>query len=519
MLALSLLACLQAPVALAAPVFLTHGATVDTFQTVTASTKYQRSRFHQLFWGRHYRPVWSVPVQARVLNMATEAGGLKPLEKGGSFQTKNLRLANPAGKEYVLRSIDKDPTKALPPKWRKTFVADLMQDQTSVIHPYGAFIVPVLAQAAGVYHTNPELVIVPDDPALGAFRQEFAGMLALLEERPDGDQEEERSFGNSKKLVSSRKMFEKLVSSPCSQVDSRHYLRSRLFDMWLGDWSRREDQWRWASFENGDRTTYQGVPRDRDHAFFKFDDGLLTWITSLLQTNFQSFHKNIGNVAGLNKSAGPMDAFFLAGLSRQDFLEIADSLQQSLTDDVIRQATHTWPDQVYALSGKDFEAKLISRRSQLPKTAEKYYRLLAKEVLLPGTDKKEKFVIERLDAHQTKVSIYSESDSNCFNLLLAERTFHRADTKTISLFGLEGKDIFELSGKVANGITVRIYDGDGEDKIEDKSVVRTFIPRTRIYDSGDGNVIKTGKRSKRIHHAPLAEEFSGEGWLLRHRLD
>ncbi|MGV3641761.1 MAG: hypothetical protein ACO1NZ_14655, partial [Adhaeribacter sp.] len=472
-LVLMMFTILMPPVLKASPANRYPVAVADSFRTVVASTRYQKSRLHQLLWGRHYRRVWIVPVQARVLDLQREAGGLKPLLKGGSFQTKNLRLVNPEGKEYVLRSVDKDPSKALPKGLQKTFVANLMRDQTSVIHPYGAYIVPTLAEAAGVYHTNPSLVVIPDDPALGEFREEFAGMVALLEERPEGDQEEEDGFGNSGKVVSSRKMFAKLVESPCSQVDRRHYLRARLFDMWLGDWSRREDQWRWASFPEGGRTVYQAIPRDRDHAFFKFNDGLITWIASRFKSNYQTFGKKFGNVAGLNKSANPMDAYFLAGLSRQDFREIADSLQLSLTDEVIRQATHLWPEPVYALTGKEFEEKLMSRRQQLPEVADAYYRLLAKWVVMPGTDKKEKFVVERLDRRQTRVTVYSYSDSNCFELPIASRTFTRGETRALSLFGLAGKDIFELSGKVPNGIKLRIYDGDGEDKIRDKSLVKT----------------------------------------------
>lgn len=518
-LGLGITILIQAPVLKAAAASFTRAAVADSFQTVVASNKYQKSRLHQLFWGRHYRPVWTVPVRARVLDLQHEAGGLKPLKKGGSFQTKNLHLVNPEGMQYVIRSIDKAPTTVLPARLQNTFLARLMQDQTSVIHPYGAFIVPVLAEAAGVYHTNPVLVVVPDDPALGEFRQEFAGMPALLEERPEGDLEEVDSFGNSRNVMSSRKMLGKLVDSPCNLADRRQYLRARLFDMWLGDWSRREDQWRWASFPNHDRTIYKAIPRDRDHAFFKFNDGLITWLVSRFKTKYQTFDKKFGSVAGLNKSASPMDAWFLAGLSRQDFHDIADSLQQSLTDEVIRQATRRWPEPVYALTGREFEDKLISRRRQLPQVADHYYRLLAKRVILPGTAKKEKFVVERLNKDQTQVTIYSHSDSNCYNLVLAQRTFHRSQTKVISLFGLDGKDLFELSGQAAKGIKVRIYDGGGEDQVRDSSLVRTFTKKTRIYDSGDGNDITPGERIRLIPYKPRAEEFSAEGWLLRHRLE
>jgi hypothetical protein len=518
-LGLGMLILLLAPALKAAAASFTRAAVSDSFQTVIASNKYQKSRLHQFFWGRHYRPVWTVPVRARVLDLQSEAGGLRPLGKGGSSQTINLRLVNPEGVQYVIRSIDKAPATVLPAGLRRTFLARIMQDQTSVIHPYGAFMVPVLAEAAGVYHTNPELVLVPDDPALGEFRQEFAGMLALLEERPEGDLEEIDSFGNSRNVMSSRKMLQKLVDNPCNQADRRQYLRARLFDMWLGDWSRREDQWRWASFPNDDRRVFQAIPRDRDHAFFKFNDGLLTWLISRFKTKYQTFGKKFGNVASLNKSASPMDAYFLAGLSRQDFRDIADSLQQSLPDEVIRQATRCWPGPVYALTGREFEDKLISRRRQLPQVADKYYRLLAKRVILPGTAKKERFVIERLDGGQTQVTIYSHSDSNCYNLVLAQRTFHRSETKVISLFGLDGKDMFELSGQAGKGIKVRIYDGSGEDEIRDSSQVRGLLRKTRLYDSGDGNNIVRGGRTRLIPYKPRADEFSVEGWLLRHRLE
>ena len=42
-----------------------------------------------------------------------------------------------------------------------------------------------LANAAGVLHSVPQLVYLPDDPGLGEFRSEFAGTLGLIEVRPE----------------------------------------------------------------------------------------------------------------------------------------------------------------------------------------------------------------------------------------------------------------------------------------------------------------------------------------------
>ena len=68
------------------------------------------------------------------------------------------------GREYSFRSVDKDPSAVLDSILRETVVADLVQDGISAAHPFGALVA---------------------DPALGEFREEFAGMLGLIEERPD----------------------------------------------------------------------------------------------------------------------------------------------------------------------------------------------------------------------------------------------------------------------------------------------------------------------------------------------
>ena len=139
------------------------------------------------------------------------------------------------GREFVLRSVDKNPTVGMSPFWRKTFLRKLVQDQTSVIHPYGYYLIPTLSEAAGVYYTNPKLVFVPDDPKLGEFRADFANTLAMLEERPQGEREDVAGFGNPAAIYSSRKAFPEIYGRPDHVVDATHYLRSRLFDIWLGD--------------------------------------------------------------------------------------------------------------------------------------------------------------------------------------------------------------------------------------------------------------------------------------------
>ncbi|UOG77079.1 hypothetical protein MTX78_10845 [Hymenobacter tibetensis] len=493
----------------------------DSTVRVAAGPHYLRSKVHQFFWGKHYRALWGQPVKAPVFNLRTAVpGGLTPIQEGGSFQTKNLRLLAPNGRQYVLRSVDKDATKALPESLQNGPIGRLMKDQTSVINPYGAYIVPHLADAVGIFHTNPRLVYLTDDPALGTFRKSFANALYLFEERPEGNQQAVKSFGNSTRVESSRRVFTNLLGSPQFRVDARQYLRARLFDMWLGDWSRREDQWRWASFTTAaGGVVYQPIPRDRDHAFFKFNDGLLTSIIGLFKTNYQTFSKDIGlaNVAGLNRAAEPMDKSLLVYLTRQDFQQIADSMQHQLSDAVIKEALAVWPPEVYALAGQEFNDKLRSRRDQLPAVADKFYELLARTVEIPGTDSPERFVVDVPTPNQLRVSVYQLAYA-CPDSLVGQRTFQVGETSTLRLFGLGGQDVFEVRALPATGITLHIYDGAGQDIVQ--APLKSSPTRTRItvFDSGDGNVVLVPRTVNIKKYVPAAKEFDAAGWLLRHRL-
>ena len=177
--------------------------------TVIAGKQYKRSGLHDIFWGKHYRKEWATPVKVKSIMLDTAFGGLKPIEMGGGRQTKTLRLEDKNGKQYVLRSIDKTYTKALPEIFQGTFVESIANDEVSVAHPYSTVTVPTLATAAKVYHTNPQIVFLPNQETLGKYSSQFANQLYLIEERPSGFEGNAENFGNSENSESkiSQKIF------------------------------------------------------------------------------------------------------------------------------------------------------------------------------------------------------------------------------------------------------------------------------------------------------------------------
>ncbi|MGH7597360.1 MAG: BamA/TamA family outer membrane protein, partial [bacterium] len=135
--------------------------------TVAAGSEYEAGGLHQFFFGAHYRDLWTTPLQVEVLDFSRFAGGLTPSKRGGGQQTKSLRFLGKDGKQYAFRSINKDPTKVLPPELQETLARSIVQDQISSAHPYAALVVGPLAKALGVLYAEPRLVMLPDDPKLG----------------------------------------------------------------------------------------------------------------------------------------------------------------------------------------------------------------------------------------------------------------------------------------------------------------------------------------------------------------
>ncbi len=117
-----------------------------------------------------------------MLNLSTFAGGLTPIKKGGGLQTKSLRCQGKDGRQYAFRSVNKDPRKALPPELQGTFASDVVQDQISSAHPASAIVVDVLATTLGIFHPKPMLCLLPYDERQGEFREDFAGILGMMEE-------------------------------------------------------------------------------------------------------------------------------------------------------------------------------------------------------------------------------------------------------------------------------------------------------------------------------------------------
>jgi len=462
--------------------------------TFAASNKYVgRSKFHKSLLGENHRKEWAAKINVPMFDVGTEKGGLSILKRGGGHQTLSLRLEAKDGKQYVLRSMDKNPALALPLELRNTFVKYVVQDAISASHPYAPFVVPTLAEAAGIFHANPKVVYVPDDPRFGIYRKDFANTLALYEERPNKAQVKTQTFfGQADDVISTPDLEEKKIKDHDNQVDEVFVVRNRLFDFWLGDWDRHQDQWRWAEYNlKDDKNLYKPIPRDRDQAFFVGEGSFKKLVSSKwAQPDFKGFDDNIEFIHGMGFSnVRHFDRQFMSEPSRSDWVSQAKELQLALTDDLIKSAINEWPKEIFELRGQKTIDNLISRRNHLERYANEYYDFLSREVDVLGSNKNELFKVERLNDENTKVTVYKISKKGNRSEILYEREFKTSETKEVRLFGFAGNDEFEITGKVNKGIKIRIIAGDDDDIITDKSIVRGAKKHTIVYDIKTGTVL------------------------------
>jgi len=480
------------------PVFSADSSVVR----VAAGAHYaRRGWWWQHLWGRHYRPLWATPVTAPVLRLG--AVGLTPIRAGGSFQTNSLHLRSPDGRDFVLRSVDKDLSRNVKNSWPARAVGPILHDQTCAAPPYGAYVAARLARAAGVFHTNPRLVYLLPDSALGQWRGRFRPALYLLEERPDHDQRHEVSFGGAGQVVGSDSMLRRVLRGPAAHVAPRAFLRARLLDLLVGDWSRRADQWRWAEFPAAGSLVFRPIPRDRDQAFFRFDDGWLTRFVSWFRPRYQTFNPDLvpADVGPLTTTARALDHTALALLPEAAFVAEADSLRRRLPDAMLAEALQTVPAEVRARMTRELLPALRARRDALPAVARRYYQVLQEAAVITGTDAAEHFELTGLGPGRLRLRVFARRPARP-DSLLGEQLYDVRRTVRLSIYGLGGKDAFTLRGRLAPGFGVHLYGGAGRNVFLQEDILQAADDGFTIYPGPADDLVQVSHTVRVVPGSP-----------------
>ncbi|MBK5271990.1 MAG: metallophosphoesterase, partial [Bacteroidia bacterium] len=293
--------------------------------TVLASHQYKNpTTFKKIFIGSNYRKEWSTPVTMHLFDIKGNHREFEIVKTGGGDQTTSLHLDDKNERDWVLRSVDKNIEKVLPPVLRKTFIKKIVQDIISASYPYAGLTVSYLSNAAKVVTGSQQLYFVPDDPALGQYRSVMANRVCILVNRQPV----------SKNDLETGEMMEKLSEDNLYSVDQKEFLKARLIDWLVADWDRHAGQLRWLPHEVKGRIFFYPLLRDRDQAFF-YSNGLLVKLVTLFAMPYlKGFKKMSTGIKQLSKKLRKMDEVFLNELDRNDWQRIIKSFQQNVTNRV-----------------------------------------------------------------------------------------------------------------------------------------------------------------------------------------
>ena len=461
-----------------------------TTHLVVPGERFRASPSERWFYGDNYRDLWTTPIEVAVLDLDGVGGGLTPLRTGGFGQSISLHFTGEDGRRYTVRSLDKDPTKRLEDEIKNTIVGEVLQDLISTLLPTASLVVDPLMEATGILHSKHTLVVIPDDPRLGEYREDFAGLIGTLQEHPSEGPDDTPGFAGSRKISGTETVWEDVEEGRCDRVDARAFLKARLMDFLINDKDRHPGQWRWARFPDGDCYIWLPIPEDRDQAFIHYGGVAMMLVRRALPRAIK-FDDTYPDLLGLTMTGWELDREFLVALDKPAWDEVVQAFRTELPDPVIEAAVRRLPAPYYELVGETLVKALKARRDALPDFVTRYYELITRQAEIHATDEDEYVHAEHLPNGDLVVRIgLVEGPDGEREPPYFERTFRHDETREARIYLRGGSDRAEISGAQGR-ISVRIDGGGGSDAFTNAS--ETGASKTHFYDFRGKNLFVKGK--------------------------
>jgi hypothetical protein len=459
-------------------------ASAQNVVRIVPGPEYEAGPLKEMFFGEGWRDLWTTRVAVPVFDIGTYAGGLKVTTRGGGNQTRTLRFATNDGREILFRSVNKYPVgQAMPEPIQHSTLGDIIQDQVSSLFPAGALLVPAFLDAIKVLHVYPRLYVMPDDPRLGEFRKEFAGMLGTVELSPQENDNDEPGFAGSRKIKSADKFLEDVEDSRVHRLNERELFAVRLVDFLVNDNDRTTDNMRFARYGPDSAYTWRPLPRDRDRAFSDANGIVIKYLIHPLYPKLVSFGPNY-DLEGLVFESYSIDRRLLQRITRADAQEIALGVQRSIDDAIIEKAISAMPAEWRARRDAvtKLRTNLRARRDRIPEVAREFYEWLATDVDIHGTDQNDRAVVERHADGKVTVTIRGKGEPVSAAPFF-QRTLLPEETNEVRVYLHGGDDVGIVRGAHEGAITVRVIGGGDNDFLADSA----GGGHTRFYDEKGKN--------------------------------
>ena len=456
-----------------------------------------KSGMYRFLWGDHYRDIYSKEIEAPVLDLSKLPGNVHAISEGGGNQSRSLRLIDDEEHEYTARELRKSAVRFIQSKitdhyvrdfMENTIAEDIVQDFYTTAQPYAPFALNPIFDSLDIYNAQPKIYYLPKQKQLGIYNEDYGDKLYMYEAHAGDENKSFERFGDADDIISTKDLLAEIQDSKKHQVDEANFLKVRLMDFAVGDYDRHYDQWRWSAFEQEDGTTlYKTIRRDRDQAFPKYD-GLVLGLLKVAMIDFRSMEKydeDVNSVKWMSRYAYPLDQAFLKSLTWEDWEQQVQFIQERLTDETIATAFASLPEAAQDQSTAAIQENLKARRDNLMDIAHRYYEYLMRHQILLGTGDKDEFAITRQADGKTSISLTTEDDRSF------ERTYDKALTKEIWIYGLDDDDTFKVTGEGDQYIPIKILGGENNDVYDFEN---THAVKAYDYKSKNNTFVNSGTR-------------------------
>lgn len=482
---------------------------------VVPGAEYEAGALRRFIFGDNWRDLWTRELTVPILDLDRFAGGLTVDKRGGN-QTRTLHFEGADGQTYIFRSIHKYVRPVLPSDLQGTVIQSAMEEFLSAMHPGGAFVAFPLQERVGLLTEPYWIRVMPDDPRLGEFREDYAGLVGqVVVQANEGPEDTPGTFGY-RKITGSDRLLERLEESPHHRVDEEEMLAAKLVDFLVGDTDRGlVDQWRWAGEDReAGGVLWRPIARDRDWAFMNAEGPLSALVRRWYEkvVDYSGAHSPLSSYVWQDQG---LSRRLLTGMDREEWMAVVDRVVAALDDAALAAAVDSLPPEMEPGHAEYLLRTLQARRNALPALAEEYYEWLATDVDIRASDEEDWLEARREADGSLVVTLYAPAGSLVAGIDLEgadagenganprgpgeregewrpyyHRRFLPTETEEVRVYLHGGDDRAVVRGEGRGGVTLRVIGGGGDDELVDAASPSS---RTAFYDHRGENRIVPGR--------------------------
>ncbi len=429
-------------------------------KSIYPSSATEKSDFYKMLWGEHYRKLYSIPITVPAVTLQTLWGGMKVVEQATDFQ--GLLLENDQAQLCLLKPLG-GYTTFLESKFfqevyskqvfRNTYLDQFIGDAYTIINPFTFISADYLARSSGLNSNNSRIFYLPEYSTTDTVADgtPIGNKLVSVIDVPD--------FNTRPNILLTEDLLDTIRTDKNYQVNQELYIRERLLDMVIGDWNKIPENWNWIARQQGDSLTFDPIVIDRNHAFTKVDGVLFKQMLRVLGLGFiVNYDPSLKSVRKENALGFSLDMALASQSDADVWMQQTRFIRRTLTDSVIDDAFSRLPKGIEDKEIERISAIVKQRRDRLEEIATAYFDQLQRTPVLTGSNRSDRFVIDRTNPDSLFIRIYDKETDR----LVFDRKYSRKKTKELWLYGLEGDDRFEVNGEAKKEMPVFLIAGRGE---------------------------------------------------------